>query len=117
MAKTKFDIASAMKSEMRDPDTKAEKNADVPAATEEKIVAEPEKATPAKKSNKGGRPRKDDDRNIYVRCTVNETLKKKLGIICGEKKITENDYLYEALKKAINKDFEQALSALKDEGL
>lgn len=120
MAKTKIDIAGAIRGEIKNPAVVASgaNEADVveavPAENTEKVVAEPAGA-PVKAPKKRGRPRKDDERDAFVRAAVSSSLKEKLHIICRQKNMTESDYTYELLKKAVNKDFEQAFSAMSDD--
>ena len=40
-------------------------------------------------------------------------LKNKLHIICRQKNVTESDYVYELLRKAVDRDFERAFADMR----
>lgn len=118
MAKTKFGIADAIRGEIKTdaapvPAVKEEQAA--PAAPVAPVVEEAVPAAPVKVAKKRGRPKKDEERSAFVRTAVTPGLKEKLHIICRQKNVTESDYTFELLKKAVNRDFEQAFSAMRED--
>lgn len=122
MAKKAFGIAEAIRSEVKTPtptvsETKIEEPEAVAPVVEPAAPVVPETApvAPVKVAKKRGRPRKDEERSEFVRTAVTPALKKKLHIICSQKDMTESDYTFELLKKAINRDFEQAFSAMRED--
>ena len=131
MAKKNYSIASissAVRGEIKEtveapviPEPAAEPEK---TATEE-VLAEKtsESATPAPvvpvvapQKRERGRPRKTEadaeERNAFVRAIVTPSMKEKLHIICRQKNVSENDYTYELLKKAINRDYEQCVAEM-----
>lgn len=123
MAKKQFGIADAIRGEIKTPipsapEVKSEESGAAgvvasPAVTE----TPPEAAAPVKATQKRGRgrPKKDEERSAFVRAAVTPGLKEKLHIICRQKNMTESDYTFELLKKAVNRDFEQAFSAMRED--
>lgn len=121
MAKTKFDITSAIRGEIKTPaaelkkeeiETKEETYEEASAVAEEKTGAEQGSTPAVKGAKKRGRPRKDAERDAFIRAAVPTSFKKKLHLICQTKGITESDYIYEIVKKSVAKDFENALTSL-----
>lgn len=116
MAKTKFGIADAIRNEVKTPAPAAVEHAEAPAVApaEPKVDIAPAPSTATEKAaRKRGRPRKEDDRHEFVRTAVPTDLKNKLHIICRQKNVTESDYVYELLRKAVDRDFERAFADMR----
>ena len=121
MAKKQYGIADAMRGEIRTPApaTAAELNVeqtemDIPAASTEEQT---EMGTPIAEGKRGrGRPRKTaegaEERSSFARVTLEPSVKKKLQMVCTQKGLSETDYLYSIVKKAIVKDFNNIFAAL-----
>lgn len=120
MAKNNFGIADAMRGEIRTP-------APAPATAEELNVEQTEMdipvaeqtgtGTPIADGKRGrGRPRKTaegaEERSSFARVTLEPSVKKKLQMVCTQKGLSETDYLYSIVKKAIVKDFNNIFAAL-----
>ena len=118
MAKNNFGIADAMRGEIRTP---------APATAEELKVEQTEMdipvaeqtgtETPIADGKRGrGRPRKTaegaEERSSFARVTLEPSVKKKLQMVCTQKGLSETDYLYSIVKKAIVKDFNNIFAAL-----
>lgn len=120
MAKKNYGIADAIRKEIKTPAPVAapeeldvvQTELDIPAQTET-VSAAAENVAPKKKA---GRPRKTPEgapeRSTYSRVTLEPSLKTKLQVICAQRGLSENDYLYAIVSKAIEKDFERAFTSL-----
>ena len=120
MAKKIYGIADAIRKEIKTPAPVAtpeeldvvQTELDIPAETE--TVSETVDVKPAKK--KVGRPKKTakgaEERSLFARVTLEPSLKKKLQMVCTEKGLSETDYLYAIVSKAVAKDFNNIFAAL-----
>ena len=122
MAKKNYGIADAIRSEIKTPAPVAtpeeldvvQTELDIPAETE--TASETVDVKPAKK--KVGRPRKTaedaEERSAPARVALEPSLKKKLRMVCVEKGVSENDYLYALVSKSVTKDFNNLFAGLVD---
>lgn len=122
MAKKNFGIADAIRNEIKTPAPVAtakeldviQTELDIPTETE--TVSEVVDTKTAKK--KVGRPKKTvqgaEERSAFARVTLEPSLKKKLQIVCTDKGLSETDYLYAIVSKAVAKDYNNIVAALSD---